>query len=89
MPTVYITMSKRCAIGYAACETCADKQKAAGNMGVLPDLPLTFEAVKRMKIALKWPPKCAFCGGPYPYRIELERDATPEQIKQAIQESLL
>jgi hypothetical protein len=91
MPTVYLTMSKRCAIGYAACDACAEKQKATGNMGILPDYPLTLEAVKAMKRAMKWPPKCAFCGGPYPYRIELEA-VTPEEIQaavDAVQESLL
>ena len=89
MPTVYIVMSKRCAIGYSACETCADKKKAAGEIGIMPDHDLTMEAVKRMKGMAKWPPKCAFCGGPTPYRITLESDATPEQIAQAVQEGLL
>jgi hypothetical protein len=89
MPTVLIQMSKRCAIGYGACQTCADKRIASGEWSILPDPPLTLEAVARLKRAGKWPPKCAFCGAPYPYRIELEPDQPVAQQVIAIQEQLV
>jgi len=71
MPTIFAQMSKRCAIGYVACQDCADKQAAKGNFGILPDQPITLETMERMKTMDKWPPQCAFCLGPAPYRIEV------------------
>lgn len=89
MPTILIQMSKRCAVGYAACEACAQKHLDQGRFSLLPDEALTLETVKRMKVARKWPPKCAFCGGLYPYRIELTPDQPAEQQIAAVQETLL
>lgn len=87
MPTIYVQMSKRCAIGYAACQACADKAVAKG-MATLPDHPLTMRAVAGMKKLGKWPPKCAYCGGPYPYAIELEEDVPVQTQIKIVQEGL-
>jgi hypothetical protein len=62
MPTLFVRMSKRCAIGYAVCQSCGDKAKASGEI-VTPDRAYTTADVERITSHGKqFPPTCSQCG---------------------------